>query len=63
MKNQLKCACSHTKGVYSFLASSNICRLLITFANNLDQDQDLHNVGHFDCVLKDIFEKVNFEKS
>ena len=29
----------------SFLASSDFCRLLITFANNLDPDQDRQNVG------------------
>ena len=26
----------------SFLASSNFCRLLISFANSLDSDQDRH---------------------
>ena len=29
----------------SFLASSDFCRLLITFANSLDPDQDQQNVG------------------
>ena len=29
----------------SFLASSNFCHLLITFANSLDTDQDRQNVG------------------
>ena len=29
----------------SFLCSGNFCRLLITFANNLDPDQDRQNVG------------------
>ena len=29
----------------SFHASGNCCRLLITFANSLDPDQDLQNVG------------------
>ena len=28
----------------SFLASGDFCRLLITFANSLDKDQDQHNV-------------------
>ena len=28
----------------SFLASDNICSLLIAFANSLDPDQDLQNV-------------------
>ena len=28
-----------------FLASSDFCCLLITFANSLDQDQDQQNVG------------------
>ena len=30
---------------YFFLASRDFCRLLITFANSLDPDQDQHNVG------------------
>ena len=29
----------------SFLASSNFCRLLKTFANSLDPDQDREDVG------------------
>ena len=29
----------------SFLASDDFCRLLITFANSLDPDQDRQNVG------------------
>ena len=29
----------------SFLAGGNLCRLLITFANSLYQDQDCQNVG------------------
>ena len=29
----------------SFYASGNFCRLLITFANSLDSDQDQRNVG------------------
>ena len=31
--------------VISFLASGDVCRLLITFANSLDPDQDRQNVG------------------
>ena len=31
--------------LYSFLGSGDFCRLLITFANGLDPDQDRHNVG------------------
>ena len=34
---------SHT--INSFLASGNFCRLLITFANSLDLDQDRCFVG------------------
>ena len=29
----------------TLLVNSNFCRLLITFANSLDPDQDRHNVG------------------
>ena len=29
-----------------FLASGNFCRLLITFANSLERDQERQNVGH-----------------
>ena len=29
----------------SFLTSGDFCRLLITFANSLDPDQDQQNVG------------------
>ena len=29
----------------SFFASNNFCRLLITFANSLDPDQDQHLIG------------------
>ena len=29
----------------SFLASGNLCCLLITFANSLDPDQDRQNIG------------------
>ena len=31
--------------VNSFLASGDFCHLLIAIANNLDPDQDRHNVG------------------
>ena len=31
----------------SFLASSDFCNLLITFANSLDPDQDRQNVSVF----------------
>ena len=31
--------------LFSFLASGDFCRLLITFANGLDPDQDRQNVG------------------
>ena len=31
--------------IISFLASGDFCRLLITFANSLDQDQDQQNLG------------------
>ena len=34
-----------TVSINSFLASSDFCCLLITFANSLDPDQDLQNVG------------------
>ena len=29
----------------SFLANGDFCRLLLTFANSLDPDQDRRNVG------------------
>ena len=48
-----------------FLASGDICCLLITFANSLDPDQDKSNVGSdLDTLimLKEFFENVNFEK-
>ena len=44
----------------SFLAISNFCRLMKTFANSLGPDQDRQEVGP---GLKEYFEKVNFEKS
>ena len=56
----------------TFPACGDFCRLLITFENSLDPDQDQQNVGpdldskHFDILivfLKEFFEKVNFEKS
>ena len=51
----------------SLPASGNFCGLLITFANSLDPDQALQNVGpDLDpnsltqmVFLKDFFEKVN----
>ena len=55
----------------SFLASGDFCRLLITFANSLDPDQDRQNVGPdlnkktFDTLMllpKEYFEKSNVEK-
>ena len=51
-----------------FLASDDFCRLLITFANSLDPDQDQQIVGpdlYPTCLtlLKDFFEKVNFDTS
>ena len=56
--------------VNSLPASGKFCRLLITFANSLDPDQDLQKVGPdldpnlFDTLivfLKDFFEKVGFD--
>ena len=52
-------------------ASEEFCRLLLTFANNLDPDQDGHFVcpdldpnhltfSHSDRVPEEFFEKVNF---
>ena len=54
----------------SFLACDNFCRLLITFANSLDPDQDWQKVGpdldpkYLTLIYswKKYFEKVNFEK-
>ena len=54
----------------SFLASGYICRLLITFENRLDPDQDRQNVGPdldpnrltLIVLLKDFFKKDHFEK-
>ena len=64
-------ATSSTSYIFnSFLASSDICHLLITLANSLDPDQDGQNVGPdldpklFDTLivfLNEYFEKVNFE--
>ena len=52
--------------VNSFLASGSFCRLLITFANSLDPDQDGHSVGpDLDpswVFLNDFFEEVYFEE-
>ena len=50
------------KRAYSFLASGDICHLLITFAKGLDSDQDGQNVSPDldpNCLivfLKDFFE-------
>ena len=57
-----------------FLASDNFCRLLITFSNSLDPDQDRQNFGlalvpksksldTLRVLLKAFLEKVDFEKS
>ena len=55
----------------SFLASSDFCQLLVTFANRLDPDQDQQNVDpdldrncltHQIVFLKGFF-KVHFKKS
>ena len=55
----------------SFLASSEFCRLQITFVNSLDPDQDRNYVGPdldpnwFDTItvfLKEHFEKKSFWK-
>ena len=53
-----------------FLTSSDFCHLLITFANSLDPDLVQQNVGSdlnpnsltLIVFLKELFEKVNFEK-
>ena len=62
-----------TGKLYSSLASGNLpfLKLLIPFGSNLDPDQARQNVGsdldpnHLTLILllKEIFEKVNFEKS
>ena len=50
------------------LASGNLCRLLLTFANSLDPDHNRPNVSHDldqNCLthtLDKIFEYVDFEK-
>ena len=46
----------------SLPASDNLCRPLILFANNLDPDHDGQNGFSPRAFLKEIFEKVNFEK-
>ena len=51
--------------VNSFFASGD-CRLLITIANSLDQDQDRHNVGPDldpNCLILIAFLKDFFVKS
>ena len=50
----------------SFLASGNFCRLLMTFANSLDPDQNLHESKWFDTLkvfLKEFFSKKLYEIS
>ena len=53
---------------YSFLASGNFCRLLITFANSLDLDQDrkillvliwIQTIRHSDGVPESFFKIVS----
>ena len=52
----------------TFLASGDFCHLLITFANNLDIDQDLQNFGpdldpnHLTLIwfLKEILDVYSF---
>ena len=56
---------------FIFLASADVCPLLITFANSLDLDQDRHNVGPdlgpnrliLIVFLKEFFEKLILKKS
>ena len=51
--------------VNPFYASGDFCHQMITFANNLDPDQDQHVVGpdldpnrlHPDCIPERIFQK------
>ena len=65
------CAFSTLVSFKSFRASDNFCRLLITFANSLDPDQDRHTVcpdldlSHLTLIvfLKEYFENVDFEKN
>ena len=54
-----------------FIASGDFCRLLITFANSLDQNQDRQNFSpdldpnYFTLViviLKDFLKKFKFDK-
>ena len=55
-----------TRSINSFLASADFCRLQITFANNLDPDQNRQNVGpdlgpnHFETLM--VFLKESFGK-
>ena len=54
--------------INSCLASVDFCHLLIALANSLDPDQDrkmrsCSGSKLFDTLLKNCFEKVNFEKS
>ena len=55
---------------YYFLANGDFCHLLITFANNLDTDEDdktsvlilIQTVDHTDSTPERFFRKVDFEK-
>ena len=51
----------------SFIASDDFCRLLLTFANSLDPDQDQLDIGpdldpNWLTSERILFEKANFEK-
>ena len=45
-----------------FHASSDFCRLLITFANSLNNGPDLFPFDTLIVFLEEFFEKFNFEK-
>ena len=56
--------------IFQLLASGDICRLRVTFANSLDPDQDRQKVGPdldlnrltlWWCSWKILLENVNFE--
>ena len=70
-----KCFDSLKVSFTPFLVSGNFCRMVITFTNSLDPDQDQHvRSGHvgpgwsrsgfklFDTLTKEILEKVYFEQ-
>ena len=49
----------------SFRASGDLCRLLISFVNSMDPDQadlDPPNMAFGSCSVKNVEEKVDFEK-